>query len=140
MKDLKRFPYKKSSKMMEGGFGSPEPTSLQQIAVNYSYTIPLTNIIQDSQTLKWLKTTCPAQTRIIQPKGPLPGEGFTTPLRKDKLDAISQAYQQGQQYYLPNIKIKQYKSTNYYQIMDGRHRVAAAICAGRDSIQAEIVT
>lgn len=40
---------------------------------------------------------------------------------------------------LPPIKVKQYLSTGYYCVLDGRHRFAASIVLGCTDIRAEIV-
>jgi hypothetical protein len=94
----------------------------------------LKNIILDKSTIVWLKQNCSDKVKKLEPKS-LPG--FTTPLQKHKIGKISESYES--QTALPPVSLTRYRTTPYFEIMDGRHRVAMAICKGKDKINSVIV-
>ena len=55
-------------------------------------------------------------------------EQFETILRSDGVDFI-----------FPNIKVKKFKHTKYYEVIDGRHRVIVSLIKGKTDINAIII-
>ena len=44
-----------------------------------------------------------------------------------------------QNYSFPNIRVKKFKNTKYYEVIDGRHRTVVSLILGKTYINAELL-
>lgn len=101
--------------------------------------IPMKNIIHDTPMMKWSKENASEMVSQVKPKKLPPKKDTIGTLKPEKIDQIQSAYDEGIQHTLPPINVKQYGSTPYYEVIDGRHRSVMALKHGEESIPAKIM-
>tara|TARA_Y100000389_G_C17470694_1_gene530399 strand:- start:2911 stop:3225 length:315 start_codon:yes stop_codon:yes gene_type:complete len=57
----------------------------------------------------------------------------------NKITQLEKAYSINQIHNLPFVLVKQYKNTDYYEIIDGRHRVVLALKYKYDTLLCKLV-
>ena len=103
-----------------------------------SFLVSINKLVYDSAMVKWSKDNALSEIMSVRPKK-LPASRDTVGfLKEEKIVQIEESYDNGDWHLLPPIVIKQYGNTNYFEIIDGRHRVVVALKRGAMNINAVI--
>ena len=101
--------------------------------------IPIKNIIHDTPMKCWSEENAHDILSSVRPKRLPPCKDTVGKLNPTKILSIQMAYDNGHQNELPPIKVKQYKSSGYYEVIDGRHRAVMAMKFKEKCISANVV-
>jgi len=102
--------------------------------------IAISNILFSSSMIKWGKENAPEMMDQFKPKRlPKSKDNTVGNMNEQKITVIQTAYDKGEEDYLPAIKVEQFKNTEYYEVIDGRHRVVTALKNGKPHINASRV-
>ena len=101
--------------------------------------IPIENIIHDTPMKSWSQENAHDILSSVRPKRIPPSKDTVGKLNFTKIMNIQTAYDNGNQNELPPIKVKQYKSSCYYEVIDGRHRAVMALKHKENCISANVV-
>ena len=100
--------------------------------------VSIERILHDSAMYRWVKQNIerkPTDDILKHVKRlPLKVDGCVGELIPSKISMIEEIFKKNMLYKLPPIRIKKYKHTDYYEIIDGRHRVVIAIQYNKKTI------
>ena len=102
--------------------------------------IQINKILLDSAMTKWNKENNHEQTKKLNMKRlPSDYDNCVGELKPVKLHDLNKAYDESCKNTIPPISLKKYKNTNYFIVIDGRHRIVTAIKHNETTISANII-
>ena len=101
--------------------------------------IPIKNIIYDTPMISWSKENAQDILASVRPKRLPASKDTVGKLNPLKIFNIENAYKRGLQNELPAIIVNQYKYSQYFEVIDGRHRTVIALKYKDNSIAANVI-
>ena len=95
----------------------------------------ISNILFDKSMVIWCKQNADEETKKMKVKClPRKFDNTVGLLKDDKIISIYEAYCECNCEVLPPIILKKYKNTQYFYVIDGRHRIVCALANGKNEI------